>query len=203
MSLEMVQQDAFSEVINVGIGRAGSMLSDLVAQRIELHVPEIRVCTIDELEELLAVNGELLDTSIYQDFRGPLNGRAILGFPRDSGLKLGQILAGLDETPDELDVDLSGILVEVGNIVMNGVLGSIANMFESQLSYTVPELSVTEGVMQLAQVNWLSRSEIEQTVIYSDAHFSVAGTDVHGSLVLIFRLREIENAISSLLLASA
>lgn len=203
MSLELLHQDAFSEVINIGIGRAGSMLSDLVSQRIELHVPDLRICTLDELDELLKSNGELLDTSIYQDFKGRVNGRAILGFPRDSGLKLGQILAGLEETPDELDVDLSGILVEVGNIVMNGVLGSIANMFESQLSYTVPELSVTDGVMELAQVNWLARPDMEQTVIYSDAHFSVAGTDVHGSLVLIFRLQEIEKAISSLLMASA
>ena len=203
MTLELIEQDAFTEVINVGIGRAGAMLSDLVSQRIELHVPEIRVCSIDELDELLAQNGELLDTSIFQDFRGPVNGRAILGFPRESGLKLGQILAGLEETPDELDIDLSGILVEVGNIVMNGVLGSIANMFHSNLAYTVPELSVTEGVMQLAQVDWLIRHADEHTVIYSDAHFSVSGTDVHGSLVLIFRLTEIERAISSLLMASA
>lgn len=199
MTLGLIHQDAFSEVINIGIGRAGSMLSDLVTQRINLHVPNIRVCSLAELDDLLSANGEMLDTAIFQDFQGNVNGRAILGFPRESGLKLAQILAGLDDVPDELDVDLSGILVEVGNIVMNGVLGSIANLFESSLDYSVPELSGTEGVLELARAKWLNRNEEEQTVIYSDAHFEVSGTDLHGSLVLIFRMQEIEKAISRLL----
>ena len=198
MNMTDDQKDALTEIINVGVGRAGAMLSDLVDDRIELRVPSVQMCDLSEIENVLGARGEMLDTSIFQDFEGSVSGRTILAFPRDSGLRLGQILGELDQTPDELDVDLIGILTEVGNILINGVMGSISNMFESTLSYTVPELATQTGLAELAR-HPVAATRQPQTVIYSDAHFTVSGTEINGSLLLIFNLPEIENALLSLL----
>lgn len=191
------QKDALTEIINIGVGRAGAMLSDLVEQRIELRVPSVQMCDLSEIGSVLGSRGEMLDTSIFQDFDGAVSGRTILAFPRESGLRLGQILGELGQTPDELDVDLIGILTEVGNILINGVMGSISNMFESTLAYTVPELSADVCLTELARHPQAEKTQ--QTVIYSDAHFTVSGTQIQGSLLLIFNLPEIEHALQSLL----
>jgi chemotaxis protein CheC len=198
MELTTDQKDVLTEIVNIGVGKAGSMLSDMVEQRIELRVPSVEICTLDSLPEIIGQRGDLLDTAIFQDFQGSVSGRSILAFPRESGLKLAQLLGGLPETPDEFDIDLSGILVEVGNIVMNGVLGSISNILQSSLAYTVPELSINSCLKKLAETGEHS-SLSTPTVIYSDVQFSVSGDNLEGSLVLMFQLQEIEKALNSLL----
>ncbi len=48
-------------------------------------------------------------------------------------------LGGVEDGSDELDLELSGILAEVGNIMINAVLGSVANATSTRLSYGLPE----------------------------------------------------------------
>lgn len=201
MKLTDDQQDALTEIVNIGVGKAGCMLSELVEERIELRVPSVQICSLEELPGLFGDRSQLLDTAIYQDFDGSVTGRSILAFPRESGLKLAQLLGELDEIPDELDVDLSGILIEVGNIVINGVLGSISNMFDSAFKYSVPELFVGDSLTRLTGECTDVESDGTQAVIYSNAHFSIAGNEIEGSLLLIFRLHEVERALNSLMQA--
>ncbi len=53
MNLTAVQEDALIEVINIGFGRAAASLSKLTGQRVQLEVPHIAMCPIDELSDRL------------------------------------------------------------------------------------------------------------------------------------------------------
>ncbi len=173
--------DALTEVVNIGIGRAAASLSELIGARIELSVPAVKLVRFSELAE----ESQELDTSIIQDFVGPTSGRAVLAFPEASALKLGQILAELDDVPAELDFDLQDVLNEVGNIVLNGVLGSLSNIVQGNLQYTVPVLTTETTLTQLAKPN-LGEGEEDQPVLVADAWFEVAERNISGSLVLLF-----------------
>jgi chemotaxis protein CheC len=201
MKLNDEQIDGLTEVVNIGIGRAAAALSDLIDDRIELDVPSITVCGLAELQEHLDASDNLLDTSIIQDFRGSVSGRAVLAFPRTSSLTLGQILAELEAPPDELDLDLSEIIVEVGNIVLNGVLGSISNMLGIRFDYSVPELSLNGAANDLSVEQGSIELAKNQTVIMMDAHFRVAESQINGSLILMFQLGDIESALHKMLSA--
>jgi len=53
MNLTAVQEDALTEVINIGFGRAAASLSKLTGQRVQLEVPHIAMCPLDELSDRL------------------------------------------------------------------------------------------------------------------------------------------------------
>ena len=53
MNLTAVQEDALTEVINIGFGRAAASLSKLTGQRVQLEVPNIAMCPLDELSDRL------------------------------------------------------------------------------------------------------------------------------------------------------
>ncbi len=196
MKLTEEQTDALTEVVNIGVGRAAASLSQLIDERIKLSVPSIQTCSLAELTEYVRRGQEPLDTLVAQDFHGVTNGRSLLGFTRSSSIKLAQILAGCDEDMDELDSDLCGILEEVGNIVLNAVLGSFANMMGTSLSYTVPELH-TEASIESLIIGRISSSDAgEECILVADANFDVARLQIDGSLVIAFELDGIDVMLS-------
>ena len=118
----------------------------------------------------------------------------MLAFPRRSALLLSQTLAELDEEPDDFDIDLSGILTEVGNIVLNGVVGSIGNILDIGLSYTVPELSINQDVAH--KIREHGQEDEEQVVILANTTFEVEDREVSGSLLVVFRIGLIRDALN-------
>lgn len=199
MNISEEEKDVLTEVVNIGVGRAAASLSELVGERIILTVPSAIVCTLDELPRHIRPDDSTLDVAITQDFAGDITGRAMLAFPRSSGIKLGQILGGLDETHDRLDVDLTGILEEVGNIVLNGVLGSIANILETGLSYSVPQLTTDVCVEEIVAQHASEQASREQSILLADTRFDIASRQISGSLILAFSLQSVEMIIRSAL----
>ena len=195
MRLNEDQIDALTEIVNIGVGRAAASLCDLIERPIELRVPRIRPwdpadgeCSDDSASDL--------NTSVIQDFSGSVHGRALLSFPEASGVALAQLLnEGEDIEPDELEMDLAGILEEVGNIVLNGVLGSLSNVIEGNLDYTVPRLETDRVASDIIT----SDGDAQQTILMADTHFEVADSEINGSLLLVFNLSEMQPLLDSLI----
>lgn len=204
MQLSDDQLDALTEVVNIGVGRAAAALSSLVEERIDLCVPRVRVCGLTELRLELEGCDEPVDTSVVQGFAGEINGRAMLAFPQRSGVALARLLAD-DEANDvgpgdeALEFDLAGILEEIGNIVLNGVLGSLANLFEDDFRYSVPELCIGSASEALTRdVSTASIGE-KPTCLLADARFDLAESRIGGSLLLAFNTAELSELLDRLL----
>ncbi len=203
MCLRDDQRDALTELVNIGVGRAAASLSELTGERVELSIPRVFLCDLERLNDLVQVDGEPFDTLVFQDFTGGFSGRAVLAFPRMSGLKLGQLLGNLDSLPNEMDLDLSGILMEVGNIVLNGVLGSMANMTGAKLSCAVAEL-LTDQDMAAALTDRMSTGNREgRRVFLTKVRFHVATRDISGSIAVLFEFGGIESLLQALLAGQA
>lgn len=193
MRLDPYQEDALREVINIGIGRAAATLSELMGTRIELSIPNIALHDLDDWLRMGDVGGAGM--AVVQDFEGLCSGRAVLMLPRDSGLRMAQILGGVEDGSDELDLELSGILAEVGNIMINAVLGSLANATSTRLSYGLPEFySEPELAFQTAP----GAGEGVRGILIADTHFQVRQFAVQGSLLIVFARGGIEVLIQAL-----
>lgn len=182
--------DALGEVVNIGVGRAASSLSDLLGTRIDLKVPLVQVLTKEETDAQDAIG-----MSIAQKFEGQVAGKALLVFPPESGRQLAGLLGGFDNTEEIPDIELSGILSEVGNIVLNGVLGSLANILEAHLDYSVPDFFIDHSIPQL-----VSQAEQDGSggVLIADTEFSVSSENINGSVVIAFEIGSLENLIGFL-----
>lgn len=189
------QLDALGEVVNIGVGRAAASLSELLGTRIELRVPRIRVAAKSLDREA--------GMAILQAFEGSVSGRAMLSFPAESGQKLARLLGGFEDDDYLPSIELTGILSEVGNIVLNGVLGSLSNIIESDLQYSVPDFFVDKSLEFLVKEAWDSKKRSGKTestsILIADTHFVVQSENICGSVVIAFELGSLESLLDRLI----
>lgn len=150
--LTPLQQDALKEFMNVSIGQAGSVLSEMVNQKIHLEVPEVwlltseRIPEIEELDEVLKafLQGHIVSSSL--SFGNEFNGQARLIFPVNKGKLLVNMLLAEEFLPDDgtgssgfSDTDTDA-MKEIGNVLLNVIVGSLGNLLETKIEYSLPEL---------------------------------------------------------------
>lgn len=189
------QFDVLTELVNIGVGRSAAALSDLIDARIELQIPSVRHCTTEDYQSWRSAVAHASSTLIIQQFRGVVHGRAGLLFDERSSLLLAQLLAGLDDPPDELDLEMSGLLLEVGNIVLNGVMGSLSNQMRAELSYSIPEIVAGRDAAADESVQTFGRETAE--LLLADVDFGVAEHEIRGSIIIAFAWGSVAELLAS------
>jgi chemotaxis protein CheC len=193
-ALTATQIDALQELINIGIGQAANLLNEMVESRIMLEVPTIQILNPVSLQQLLLqrFDGERL-AAVRQAFKGSFNGTAELMFPRQSASTLVAVLTGEALDSPDLDVVKIGTLSEIGNIVINGVLGTISNLLASHLEFSLP-IYVEDSVTNIVQ----SYNFRDSTVILAQARFKVEQLEIIGDIVLIFEVTSFDALIEAI-----
>ncbi|MFW9991812.1 MAG: chemotaxis protein CheC, partial [Candidatus Odinarchaeota archaeon] len=131
------QLDILLELVNMGVGKAAGLFNKIIDAHLELSVPSIKVVTPTEF----LVENSRYDTCslVRMPFKGPVTGIASLVFPPDSARILVSVLTGEDIETIDLDSVQGSTLVEIGNIVLNGVMGTLANLLDQHIVYAVPD----------------------------------------------------------------
>ena len=184
--------DALNEIVNIGVGKAAGSLSELIGAHIQLRVPEVRL--VENAEAELECGAGI---SVVQGFQGSVSGNALLVFPDNSGEKLARLLGGYEPNEAVSEFELSGILSEIGNIVLNGVLGSLANAIEVDLTYRVPEFYLQESLLGLIKACDEDKPKIGPVLI-ADTEFTADSADIRGSVVIAFHLGALPNLLAHL-----
>ena len=183
------QSDALRELINIGVGNAAGMLSEMIEFRIQLQIPEVDVVSPLELQkELKRRLGADPLSAVKLGFSGSFAGGAQLVFPTDSAATLVSVLTGEDVGNPELDALKISTLSEVGNIVINGVMGSIGNVLNRSLDYAVP--SYAEEHIDHLLPN--QKSEKDSAVLLAPARFTIEELHVQGDIVIFFDVGSFE-----------
>jgi len=185
MMVNEEQRDVLSEIVNVGIGRAAAALNDMVGHKIRLNVPVIEVIDEETLRKNWLTNHTTPISSVLMDFDGDFSGNAALVFPPDSASIL--VSALTDESPvaGEMDALRMGTLTEVGNILINGVLGSIGNSLNATMGFSLPVY--IEG----AATELINHAQYKQsaTVLVANTTFAIDDLQVEGEVILFFEIK--------------
>ena len=183
MELTADELDALKELINIGVGNAAGMLNEMIQFPIQLEIPDIELLSSIELQrELKERFGIELLSVVQLAFSGSFSGSAQLLFPTESAVNLVSVLTGEDKASLDLDSLKISTLSEVGNMVINGVMGSISNVLDQPLDYAVPYY-VEEEIEELL----LKEQCLEYgTVLLAPAHFSIEELQIHGDIMLFF-----------------
>lgn len=175
--------DLLTELFNIGVGRAAASLSGLIDARIELSVPSLsireRVGTVDEQ----VLGFDTPSTVVMQQFDGAINGRALLAFPHESSLSLASLLSGVEVVDATLDAELHGVLLEVGNILLNSVMGTFANAAGVPLNYSLP---VLHSVSRLTSSLTPLATRGSESLVVANVQFHVRDREISGSIMLVF-----------------
>ena len=133
-----IQHDALREMVNIGVGRAASILSQMLEHPIQLQVPNVEILPVEDLAPALDALAKARLASVQMGFKGEFSGLALLLFPTNSASNLVALLTGEEPGTPDLDSLRSATLTEVGNILVNGVMGAIANASNLPVIYKRP-----------------------------------------------------------------
>lgn len=184
-----LQLDILQELINIGVGRAAGMLNQMVNTHIQLQVPVLRVLTAEQLMDMYANRKDSLFSAVQMHFSGGFSGMSALVFPPESASKLVAVI--LDKEAMTGDEALRcGTLQEVGNIVLNGVMGSIANMLKEPLRYTSPDFVEADlsGIL----------GEDSGMILVARTQFSMKDHLIEGEVLILFSLSSFDSLLAAI-----
>jgi len=176
------QIDILTELINIGMGRAAASLNELLDSFISLQIPRVWVFRVDAVPEELSKFGNSSLFIVRQDFQGPFSGKVALIFPPESASSLVSVLTGEEEGTADLDSVRAGTLCEIGNILINGVLGSICNVLECTVNFSLPSYIESNIPTLLEQV--ISRSK-EKIILMAKTCFTIEELKIEGHFLLL------------------
>ncbi len=177
----------------MGLGRAAGVLNSMLETHIELEVPVIKSVSYDELESALTELGADALSIIELGFHGDFGGSASLVFSPESAAQLATVVAGEKVTSSALGAMHIETLNEIGNIVLNAVMGSFSNMTVSELKYTLPNYSET-ATEEFARKLEESKKVI---VLLLQTQFSAKEFEIEGHILLLFEMSSFEALVKA------
>ncbi|MBD2312517.1 chemotaxis protein CheC [Desertifilum sp. FACHB-1129] len=197
MSLTLEQIDILQELVNIGVGQAASILNEMLGSPICLNIPDLQSLSLTQLQTELESRFESdLISTVQLGFEGFFSGSAELIFPTESASTLVSLLTGEKPGTPDLEAVKIGTLLEVGNIVLNGVVGTVSNLFSRRLDYSLPTYA-EDRVSQLLKARNLKQ---DVNIILAHTHFIIEKLQINGEVLLIFKVGSFDALLDALAL---
>jgi chemotaxis protein CheC len=202
--LNELQIDLLKEYVNVFIGKAASMLSEIANQRVILSVPDIEIISMqhgndNEIRSSMLFNhGHIVSSSMK--FGNDFSGRALLIFPANKAKMLVDACMGEftqfeeDVDPIELaDTDFD-VLKEISNIILNSVIGEFGNLLGVKLEFSIPDINLL-FVSEDEQKMYLE-NDMHMLMLYTT--FMLEKTKVQGVVIVALGMNSLNMVISKI-----
>lgn len=169
-------------------------LSKILKRKVLLTIPDYIILEKEDKlpEQLKFIKGSIMITSIA--FEDSLRGKANLIFPSDKTREFVDICLRENKVDldgfDDLDAD---VLREVGNIVLNAIIGSINNFLGITVNYTVPVID---------QLDSYHKRKVEGMSIILFVSFLIEDVEIDGAIIIDLSLESYGKLMESIKLIS-
>ncbi|MFO1389424.1 hypothetical protein [Cellvibrio sp.] len=188
MKFSELELDALAETFNLSLGEAAAMFSEMVREDILISVPTVEILSRALLLEQLHLQGSNRLCAIKQQFESTSDFKTntLLLFPEQGTLELVRRMLG-DSTPIEHITELEqDTLAEIGNIIMNGCMGSLANLFNNRMTGTLPDVTVSDT----SEV--LDNYEMNDMFLVARIGMSLSSKNISGLVLFIMDVNSIQ-----------
>ena len=185
LTLNALELDALTELVNVGVSRAAASLRTMVGSEVLLSVPAVEMMTYEQAAKLIGERESGSLVGVHQTFTGDISGGAMLIFPETNSLELVRAIPGGGLPLDDIIALEQEALAETGNIILNGCLATIANMLRRTLKISLPEILHGSGN------DIFSRSPVSVSgtaVLFLYIDFSVRNRNIKGYITMLMDL---------------
>lgn len=175
--------DAVAEVLNVGMGSAAASLSEMIDEEVRLSVPGVEFVNRLEATHIISSKAKTNVSGVHQHFQGAFGGDAMLLFPEEQSLELVRAVLQQDDIAlqDLTDMEQEA-MTEIGNVILNACLCSMADLFGKEMLGEIPEF--VQG--SLAQVFSAEAGiETEDIVLLLNMDFTVDKKNIQGYVTFL------------------
>ncbi|OFX83624.1 MAG: hypothetical protein A2W99_15455 [Bacteroidetes bacterium GWF2_33_16] len=192
--LNPLQIEILKEVINIGVGKSAELLNTMVQSHIKLDVPEVKIVEFSEYSDFVNYFEEENYAVITLPFNGELNGFSKLILSSDHAAKLVNAFIGKSGTNLDMDSLRVDILSEIGNVIINAVMGTLSNMLSIHLDYIVP-------IYEQGSRNIIIPDEMiknESAILFAKTHFKIEEFEARGNFAIFFKVKSFNSLIEKI-----
>ncbi|MES2626137.1 MAG: chemotaxis protein CheX [Pseudomonadota bacterium] len=199
IGLTELELDALTELVNLGVSNAAFSLREMVKEEVILSVPKVSLVSCDEAISILGEQATRRLVAVQQNFDGAINGRALLIFPEVNSLELVRAVVGGAPSLEDIAELEQEALAETGNVLLNGCLGTIANILNRTLKISLPEVIYGESGDFFKEPPPRSASD---RVLFVYINFALRGGDLKGYIAMLLdipSLRTLQQLLKELI----
>jgi chemotaxis protein CheC len=185
-----LQRDALGELFNIGVGRAADSLSKIVNDEVELSAPVISLVRTAEVSSTLLGSEFRQLSTVTIDFTGPFEAQSILIFPERNALAIVSNMLDPNMTPEELSEFEQEAMCEIGNIILNACISSLADEFrvEFQGGLPVHQFSDTASMAMFGTAR-------DQVVLVLQINLALRHEQVEGHLLFLLSVSSLQSLL--------
>ena len=142
MNLSELHFDALSKIIKIGTECAAQGLSDVIGESVQSSTPHVELIKLGNVSApALHLNAEKFGV-VSEEFCGAFNAELLMLFTAENALHIVQNMMG-----EEMDIDMvreveHEAMGELGNIMINAYLSSIADALHIPIESSLPRYAV-------------------------------------------------------------
>lgn len=193
--LTALHLDALTEVFNIGAGRAASSLSEIVGDVVKLSMPSVDVKRSCDVNSIINAPDSDRFGAVSQNFSGAFDADALLLFTEEHALEIVRDMMGSQMSVEDLAEFEQEAMCELGNIILNACISSMADMLHITLDSSLPSYRVAtaseifEGICQ--------RDELPYVLILH-IDLNIEKRQSAGHLIFLLNMKSLENLIVQL-----
>jgi len=193
------EQDARMARINLSLGRCAQALSAMVGAQVALSVSALHVLPPKDLRQVIANVGPGDLVSVHQNFHGVLDGSALLMMTSEAAVVLVDTLMGRPQAPRRLLPSDREALVEIGNILLNNVVGTFSNLLHGRVRLDVPHMHQfpAQQLANVIQYELILPPDMVMVVLHN--RLQVVALDLQLVIVVLVHLEPFQQAVAYLL----
>lgn len=189
VTLSELQHDALVEIFNIGVGHAARSMSEIVNEEVTMSVPSISFLNRTDAAAMLGNKEGERVCGISQHYEGAFSTEAILMFPEDKSLDIVRLMVGESVPLKELTEMEQEAMSEIGNIILNSCIGTLANIFSQELSGSLPVYHVGTSEEILSATG----AQAENIVLMLHIDFILETHQIHGYVAFILDLSAMQD----------
>lgn len=194
MYITDIQFDTLREIINIGVGKSASSLNKIVGKKINLQVPTLEIISIPQLGDKYILKKPERLSVVNMNFKGEIAGSGELVFPAEGANRIIEIVTNESHSEESsLDHIKLNTLNEIGNIILNSLIGTLGNLLKTRIRYSVPRYfeCVPSGILD-------NINNKTGKIVYAETHFQVKDTDIFGSFMLFLEVNSFAHLLNLL-----
>jgi chemotaxis protein CheC len=196
MEFNAMHLDILKELGNIGAGNAATSLSQLLNQRVDMNVPDVKLLELKDVPYILG-GADVPVMGVTVLVEGDVDAQILLLFTKESSERLIEnIVAGF--SPNDISQEIrQSVLLEVGNIVGTTFLNALGSFTNMTFIPTVPGIAndMAGAILDSVLVTGADGNNIILIVI---AEFAVKGEVIDGYLLFVPSPSSLEKIFNAL-----
>ena len=185
MQLSEMEQDAISEMLNLGIGSAVTAMSTMVQNQVTISIPRLNFVKNKDYKIIDAISDNsciIVSVNVQRELQGQLS----LIIPESDTAKTARAIIQMQMDDKTLSGIENDVIAEMGNIVLHAIIGAISDFLKLKLITDTPQV-------ERGQLNtFLKKQGTDNFHLHVDIDFGVPDLDIIGMINLSMKEKSIK-----------